>query len=72
MEKQLLTKQEIQERIEVLKDWIKNPSHPEMTGTALDEVQLYQCLLEKLEKSDGLTIENTVHWQIYPQIGILI
>ena len=72
MDKQQLTKEEIEERIKVLEDWIRNPSYPFMIGTAVKEVQLYQCLLDKLENSSKLTIENTVQWQIYPQIGILI
>ncbi len=67
-----LFKESIEERIEVLEGWIKNPTHPEMIGTASNEVQLYRCLLEKLEKSGELAIENTVHTQVYQQIGKLI
>ncbi len=67
-----LFKESIEERIEVLEGWIKNPTHPEMIGTATKEMQLYRCLLEKLEESGELTIINTVHTEIYQQIGILI
>ena len=72
MEKQLLTVDEIKERIDVLEDWIHKGSFTEMIGTAVKEVQLYRCLLEKLEESGELTIINTVHTEIYQQIGILI
>lgn len=72
MEKKHLFKESIIERIEVLEDWIKNPSHPEMISTAIKEVKLYRCLLEKIEESGELTIINTVHTEIYQQIGILI
>ena len=72
MEKQQLTKEEIEERIDVLEDWIQKGSFVEMTTTAVTEVNLYKELLIKLEKSGKLTIENTVHTQVFQQIGILI
>ena len=72
MEKQQLTKEEIEERIEVLEDWIQKGSFVEMTTTAVTELNLYKELLIKLEESGELTIINTVHTEIYQQIGILI
>ena len=72
MEKQQLTKEEIEERISVLEDWIQKGSFVEMTSTAVTEVHLYKNLLEKMEQSNCETIENTVHTQVFQQIGILI
>lgn len=72
MDKQLLTKEEITERIEVLEEWIKNTTFSEMISTAVTEVQLYRKLLSNLEESNKESIVNTVHTQVFQQIGILI
>ena len=72
MEKKHLFKESIIERIEVLEDWIQKGSFVEMTTTAVTELNLYKELLIKLEESGELTIINTVHTEIYQQIGILI
>lgn len=72
MDKELLNKDQIEERIAVLKAWIKKGSFVEMINTAVREVQLYQELLDVISDSDTDKIQNTVHTQIYQQIGILI
>ncbi len=72
MEKQQLTKEEIEERIKVLEDWIKKPTFSEMISTAVTEVQLYKKLLSNIEESNIERIVNTVHTQVYQQLGILI
>ena len=72
MERKHLFKESIIERIEVLEDWIQKGSFVEMTTTAVTELNLYKELLIKLEESGELTIINTVHTEIYQQIGILI
>ncbi len=65
MDKQLLTKEEITERIEVLEEWIKNTTFSEMISTAVTEVQLYRKLLSNLEESNKESIVNTVHTQVF-------
>jgi len=72
MEKQQLTKEEIEERIKVLQDWINKPTYIEMVGTAKKEIIYYQDLLIELEDSIYPTIQNDNPFQIYQQIGILI
>ena len=72
MDKQQLTKEEIEERIKVLEDWIEKGSFVEMKSTAITEYQLYKRMLEDIENSKVETIKNTVHTQIFQQIGILI
>lgn len=72
MEKQLLTNEEIKERIEVLEEWINKGTYTEMIGTAVNETLYYVNLLAQLEDSEELQIVNECPTQIYQQIGIVI
>lgn len=72
MDKQQLTKQEIEERIKVLENYINAPTHETMVGTAKNEKIYYEDLLIELEESIYSTIQNDCPYQIYQQIGILI
>ncbi|HBX61993.1 MULTISPECIES: hypothetical protein [Empedobacter] len=72
MDKQYLNKQQLENRIKKLNDWlIQNPNDP-MAGTAKNEVFYYIDLLSELEESIYPTILNECPFQIYQQIGVLL
>lgn len=72
MDKELLNKEEIQERINTIKTWINKGENVEMIGTARNEVIYYQDLLSDLEDSIYPTIKNDCPTQIFQQIGVLL
>lgn len=72
MDKQYLNKQQIENRIKKLNDWlIQNPNDP-MAGTAKNEVYYYLDLISDLKDSDSLTIQDQCPTQIHQQIGVLL
>ena len=72
MDKELLNKEEIQERINTIKTWINKGENVEMIGTARNEVIYYQDLLSDLEDSIYPTIKNDCPTLIFQQIGVLL
>ncbi len=72
MDKQFISKVQINERIEKLIDWVnQNPFHF-MTSPVKAESLEYVKLLEECETNQLNEIVNCVPTQIYQQIGKLI
>lgn len=72
MDKQYLNKQQIENRIKKLNDWLtQNPNDP-MAGTAKNEVFYYIDLISDLEDSFSQTIQDQCPTQIHQQIGTYI